>query len=56
MLPCKQSSLFLISKTAVVDSDTSLQGSDRPIIPVSEVYDVLNKIHGILDEIVSKGF
>ena len=24
---------------------TSLQGSDRKVIPVSEVYDLLNKIH-----------
>ena len=36
-------------RTAIVDTVTSLQGSDREDIKVSEEQDVLNKIHDILD-------
>ena len=44
----------LISHTRIVldDTFTSLQVSDRELIPVSEVHDLLNIIHGILDNAV----
>ena len=40
-------------KTTVMDTNTSLQDSDREAIPVSAVHD-LYKIHNNLDKAVSK--
>ena len=38
----------------MVDPITSLYGSNGEALPVSEMYDNLNKIHNILDWDVSK--
>ena len=42
------------TKTVIVDTITSLHGSDGQDILVSEVLDLVNKIHGIVDKAVSK--
>ena len=42
-------------RIAMMDTFTSVQGSDGEDIPVSEVYDLLSTIHNILDNTVLKG-
>ena len=36
------------TRTALADTIASLQDSDRKVIPVSEVHEVLTKVHDIL--------
>ena len=41
-------------RVALVDTLSSLPDSEGGIIPVSEVHELLLKVHGILDSAVSK--
>ena len=49
-----QSSLFLMSGCALVDTIDSLHGSDGVVIVALEVYELCSKIHEILDNAVSQ--
>ena len=53
MLIWRQSSLFLM-KITIMHTVTSLQGSGREFIQVSEVHCLINKIDDILDKTVLK--
>ena len=44
----------LISSTRSVDTTPSFQVSDREVIPLSDMHDLLNKIHYILDKSLAK--
>ena len=50
----KEQLIFLI-KTALVDTVTSLQGSDGEAVSVSEMHKLLTKIHYIVDSAVFNG-
>ena len=42
------------TRSAFLESIASLQGSDGGLIADSKVHDILNKIHDILDNAISK--
>ena len=46
--------LFTHTRTALVETTAFLQGSDGEVITASELYELLTKIHDILDNSVSK--
>ena len=41
-------------RVALVDTFSSLPGSEGGVIPVSELHELLTKVHDILDNAVSK--
>ena len=45
---------FSHTRTVLVDTITSLQGSDGGGIAASEVHELLTKIHDILEKVMSK--
>ena len=48
------SSLFSLARAALIDTITSLQGSEGGVIGASEVYELITDIHDILDNAVPK--
>ena len=43
------------TRTVIIDTVTSINGSDINGTPVSEVHDVLNNIHDIVDKVPLNG-
>ena len=41
-------------RCAISDTVTSLQGSEREVIKIPEIHDLLGKIHDILDKEIPK--
>ena len=57
MVTCEGKFLYVThTRAALVDTITSLQGSDGVVIAASEVHELLTVTHDILDSAISKLF